>query len=285
MSRQFDRQYRLSAGPSGGEGFEVGATSTESPTALHIHFRVCKCDTETPNTAVISLWNLNPEQLAILNEEDCLVTLRAGYASNMTLIFVGTVIFVSTEMDGADRETKIEAVDGRVELRDSYVSLSYCGAINTRKIIEDIAADMGIPLTCSYNARFADLLNGFSCIGPGRVALDKACASSDLRWQIQNGVMQVKVKDDTMNREVYVLSPDSGLIGIPKKTMFCKDAENSEDQSGFEVEYLLNGAIGIGDYVRLESKVAQGYLRVRSVEMDGDNLEGSWMCKAILIDA
>jgi len=283
--KQFDRQYRFSAGKSGGEGFEVGADSPENPTALHIHFRIEKCDTETPNTAVISLWNLNPEQLAILNEEDCLITLRAGYAGNMALIFVGTVIFVSTELDGADRETKIEAVDGRVELRDSYVSLSYCGLINTKKIIEDTAANMGIPLTCSYNAQFANLPNGFSCIGPGRVALDKACASTGLRWQIQNGVMQVKVKDDTMNREVYVLSPDTGLIGIPKKINFGKDAENSEDQSGFEVEYLLNGAIGVGDYVRLESKAAQGYFRVRSVEMDGDNIEGSWMCAARLIEA
>ena len=104
MSLQFDRQYRLSAGKAGGAGFEVGATSPESPTALHIHFRVCKCDTETPNTAIISLWNLNPEQLAILSEQDCVVTLRAGYADNMTLIFVGTVIFVSTEMDGDNLE-------------------------------------------------------------------------------------------------------------------------------------------------------------------------------------
>ena len=283
--KQFDRQYRFSAGQAGGTGFEVGAVSPESPMALRISFMVEKCDTETPNTAKISLWNLSPEQLAILNEKDCIVTLRAGYADMLTLIFVGTVTYIETAMDGGDRETKIEAVDGRIELRDSHVSLSYTGAINTKKIIEAIAADMGITLTFSYNARFADLPNGFSYIGAGRVALDKACASTGLQWQIQNGLMQVKMKGDTMTREVYVLSPDSGLLGIPKKITFGKEAERAENQAGWEVEYLLNGAIGIGDYVRLESKLTQGYFRMRSVEMDGDNFEGAWMCTAKLIEA
>jgi len=47
----------------------------------------------------------------------------------------------------------------------------------------------------------------------------------------------------------------------------------------------MNGAIGIGDFVRLESKAAKGYFRVKSVEMSGDNLEGDWKCGAKLIEA
>jgi len=282
---QFDRQYRLSAGPAGGAGFEIGATTPESPTALHIRFAVDKADTETPNTATISLWNLSPEQLAILNEKDCVVTLRAGYGSHMPLIFVGAVTYVETSLDGADRETHMELADGRIELRDSYVSLSYSGIINTRRIIEDVAANMGIALSFSYNARFTNLPKGFSYVGPGRTALDKACASSGLQWQIYNGVLQVKMKRDTMTRQVYLLNPDSGLIGIPKKIAFGKDAEADGDQSGYEVEYFLNGAIGIGDYVRLESIVAEGYFRLRNLTLAGDNLEGDWKCTAKIIQA
>ena len=60
-------------------------------------------------------------------------------------------------------------------------------------------------------------LNGFSFTGAGRTALDKACATTGLQWQIENGVLQVKMKGDTMTREVYLLSAETGLIGIPKK--------------------------------------------------------------------
>jgi len=287
MPQNFDRQYRFSAGPAGkpDAGFEVGATTVESPTALHISFSVDKNDTETPNTATISLWNLSPEQLSILNEKDCYVALRAGYNTHMTLLFVGAITYVETSLDVGDRETRIEVADGGVELRDCYVSLSYAGVINTKKIIDDIAAEMGVTLTYSYNAEFADLPDGFSCVGTGRVALDKACASSGLDWGIQNGVLQVKKRGDTMTREVYLLDADSGLLGIPKKVNFGSNAENAEDESGYEVDYQLNGAIGVGDFIRLESIVAQGYFRIKSVELKGDNLSGDWMCNAKLIEA
>ena len=283
--KNFDRQYRLAAGPAGGAGFEVGATTPESPTALHIRFMVDKCDAEAPNMGIVSLWNLNPEQLAILNERDCLVTLRAGYQRHLPLVFVGTVTYIETSLDVGDRETYMELADGRVELRDSYVSLSYAGKINTKKIIEDVAADMGVAVSFSYNAEFADLPNGFSFVGPGRVALDKACASTSLQWAIQNGVLQVKRKRDTMTREVYLLSPETGLLGIPKKITYGEDAAAHGDQSGYEVEYFLNGAIGIGDFIRLESMIVKGYFRMKSVEMRGDNLEGDWICTAKLIHA
>ena len=282
---QFDRQYRFAAGRAGGSGFEIGATSPERPTAMHISFSVEKSDTETPNTARISLSNLNPEHLAILNETDCVVTLRAGYGNHMPLIFVGTVTYLETSLEGADRETTLEAADGRVELRDTYVSLSYSGSINGKKIIEDIAVEMGVTLTFSYNAQFADYANGFSFVGPAHAALDKACASSGLQWQFENGILQVKKRRDTMTREVFLLSPDSGLIGIPKKITFGKDATGDGDQSGWEVDYLLNGSIGMGDYIRLESKLVQGYFRARSIEMNGDNLEGDWLCTAKLLEA
>jgi len=281
--KHFDRQYRFAAGPAGGEGFEVGATTRESPSALRIRFLVDKCETETPNVAVVSLWNLNPEQLAILNEKDCIVTLRAGYGGHMPLIFIGCITYVQTSLDKGDRETHMEIVDGRIELRDSYVSLSYAGTINTKKIIEDVAAAMGITLLFSHNAEFHDLPRGFSFIGPSRVALDKACASSGLQWTIQNGVLHVKMLRDAMTRQVYLLDADSGLLGIPKKINYGADNADDEDQSGYIAEYLLNGAIGIGDFVRLESAVAKGYFRVKSVEMRGDNIKGDWKCTAKLI--
>ena len=281
--RQFDRQYRLAAGPAGGAGFVVGAMTEENPTALHVRFLINKCDSETPNTATISLWNLNPSQLAVLNRGGCIVTLRAGYGQHRALVFVGAVTYIETSLDKGDRETYIELADGRVELQDCYVSQSYAGQINTKKIIQDVATQMGVAVSFSYNAGFINL-NGFSFVGPARVALDKACASSNLQWGIQNGILQIKRRNDTMTREVYLLNPESGLLGIPKKITYAAEGD-AEEQSGYEVEYLLNGAIGIGDFIRLESMVVKGYFRIKTLELRGDNLEGDWICTAKLIDA
>ena len=279
--KNFDRQYRFSAGRAGSAGFETG---TADPVGLRIYFNVQKADIAEANTAKITLWNLNSVQLAALNERDCTVTLRAGYGSLMPLIFVGAVTRIVTSADGADRMTEIEAADGRIELRDTYVSLSYKGVTGTRKIIGDVARQMGVPVTFSYNAVFSDYPNGFSYIGAGKYALDKACAPTALIWEIQNGVMQVKRRHDVMSRQVFVLSPDSGLVGIPRRLVYGASNDTDAAQTGWEAVYFLNGAIGAGDYVKLESGKVTGYFRVCSVEHDGDNLQGDWLSTAQLYE-
>ena len=46
----------------------------------------------------------------------------------------------------------------------------------------------------------------------------------------------------------------------------------------------MNAAINIDDYVKLESKMVTGFFRVYSLEIEGDNVEGSWACTARLLE-
>lgn len=280
----FDRQYRLVAGPAGGTGFEVGKTSKAQPVALHVNFSLQKSDLETQNTGRVTLWNLNPSQLAVLNEKDCVVSLKAGYGSKLALIFAGIVSYVSTTIDSADRKTEIEVIDNLVEIRDTYVSVSYNGTVNWKIIFDDVAAQMGVAVSYSYNAEFADISNGFSFVGLARDIMTKGCKCCNLTWSLQNGVMQVKKPGDVMSREVYVLSPDTGLLGIPARVVITQDEATGKNTLGWDVEYFLNGAINIDDYVKLESDTVTGYFRVYSLEISGDNVSGDWICKARLLE-
>ena len=280
----FDRQYRLAAGPAGGAGFEVGETSKAQPVALHVNFSLQKSDLETQNTGRVTLWNLNPSQLAVLNEKDCVVSLKAGYGSKLALIFAGIVSYVSTTIDSADRKTEIEVIDNLVEIRDTYVSVSYNGTVNWKIIFDDVAAQMGVAVSYSYNAEFVDISNGFSFVGLARDIMIKGCKCCNLSWSIQNGVMQVKKPGDVMSREVYVLSPDTGLLGIPARVVITQDEATGKNTLGWDVEYFLNGAINIDDYVKLESETVTGYFRVYSLEISGDNVSGDWICKARLLE-
>ena len=150
----WDRQYRLSAGAAGGTGFEIGEGS---PMPLHISFSLEKADVQSPNTAKISLWNLSPAHLA-------------RFGTSMPLIFTGTVTNVETEADGADTRTDLEVLDGRKELRDTYVTLSYLSTINSKKVIESVAGEMGLPVVFSEQAQFIDLPD-YSFVGPGKATL------------------------------------------------------------------------------------------------------------------
>lgn len=280
----FDRQYRLAVGQAGGTGFEIGETSPSQPAPLHIDFSFQKTDLETQNTGNVTIWNLNDEHLSELSKKDCVLSLRAGYGKNLPLIFAGIVSHVDTEYDGADRRTEIEVVDNLVQIRDTFVSVSYSGTVSWETIILDTASQMGVAVSISYNATFNSISNGFSYVGKASKILTKACDSCKLSWSLQNGVLQIKRPGDVMSKEVYLLSENTGLIGTPKRVVITEDEAIGNNTLGWDVVYFLNGAINIDDYVRLESKMVTGYFRVYSLEMSGDNMQGDWTCKARLLE-
>lgn len=286
-TENFNRQYRFAAGPAGGDGFEIGAATPAQPVPLHISFSLEKSDLTTHNTGKISLWNLSKEHLSVLNQEDCAASLRAGYKDRMSLIFAGIINHTKTSLDGSDRKTEIELTDNLIELRDTYVSVSYQGKVNWKTIYDDTANKIGVVVSYSYNAEFADIDNGFSYVGPAQDILNKGCDCCGLSWSIQNGVLQIKKPDDVMSREVYVLSSATGLIGIPSKITDAKSksgANSASAKKGWEVEFFLNGAINIDDFVKLESDTVSGYFRVAKIKYEGDNLNGDWICTAQLLE-
>ena len=71
----FDRQYRLAAGRQARPGLKLAAASDRC-TFL---FSVEKADTNSQNTAKVTIWNLSDEHLAELRKNDCVVVLHAGY--------------------------------------------------------------------------------------------------------------------------------------------------------------------------------------------------------------
>lgn len=275
-TQNYDRQYRVTIGNSG-EAYEIGGG--DNP--IHINFDIQKADTNSSNSAKVNLWNLSPTTLSLLEKNDCRLTLRAGYGTRMPLLFEGTVSYASTTLDNSDHKTEIELVDSLKYTRDSYVSLSYAEPVNWRKIFDDTADKMGVAVSYSYNASFVDISSGFSFVGKGTDVLTKGCNTCGLSWTIQNGILQVKKPNDTMTREVFVLSAETGLVGIPARVSLEK-SNTTAKKLGYDVSFLLNGAIGVNDYVKLESKSVTGFFKVYSINHEGDNVSGDWISTARL---
>lgn len=289
----FIRRYIMKAGKMGKKGFQIGQTSETNPHALHISFSVEKSTSETANTAKVQVWNLSPDNLKILDTKDCVIELQAGYKDHIALILVGNVVTSSTEMDGADRMTEIEVVDGRVALRDTYISISRSGKVNTKEVFDQIAGEMGVSVVYSKGCKFKTLPHGFSYVGAAKTALKKLCKTCGLTWSIQNSVLQIRKPNEAITTRAYLLSHDTGLLEVPKRITISSESDDSSNgksngksnsQIGYEVKYFLNGAIGVNDYIRLESDKVRGYFRVYKLTIDGDNLEGDWICTAQLLE-
>lgn len=283
-NENFRRTYTLKCGRPGEPGFEVGNTGNTADDALHISFSIEKSDAESPNTAKVQVWNLSNENLKILDQKDCAVELKAGYNRRDALILAGNITAVTTVPENADRMTEMEVMDGRVELRDTVLSLSLNGAVNTKDLYEQIAGMMGLPVIFASDLTFSVFPNGFAYVGKAKGILQKVAKYCGHSWTIQNQIIQITWPGRAINTMGYLLNGETGLVSIPKRITIGTNSDNKDSQTGWEAEFLLNGAIGVNDVVRLESAAANGYYRVHKVTIDGDNLEGDWICTAQLLE-
>ena len=277
----FDRRYTLRCGKRGGSGFLLGGQGADP---LHISFSVEKSDSETLNTAKVHIWNLGDANLRILEEPDLTVELSAGYGNQLPVILVGNVTFAATETDRADRVTVLEVSDGRVALRDAYLTLSLNEIVDSKAVYEAIAAQMGLSLIFADDLSFVTFPTGYCFVGKAKDALHRVCAANGHTWTIQNGILQITLPGRPLHSKGYLLSGRSGLIGTPKRIIISRSGEDTAPLTGWEITYLLNGAIGVNDVVQIESSSANGYYRVHKVTMDGDNLEGDWICTAQVLE-
>lgn len=283
-SENFKRRYILTCGESGSEGFSVGNIRSVDETALHICFNLEKSDSSTCNTAKLQIWNLSDTNLKILEKKDCIVELKAGYGDNTPLIFAGTITSCTTTADNADRMSELEIIDGRVALRDTAISLSLNGMVNSQEMYNRIASEMGVPIVLAEDLAYVNIPNGFSFVGKARDALNRLSDCNNHCWTIQNGVLQITNPNKPVTSVGYLLSSETGLIGTPKKIVISENAGNTEAQTGWEIVYFLNGAIGVNDIVKLKSAAVTGDFRVHKITMDGDNIDGDWICTAQVIE-
>lgn len=276
----FMRRYTLKAGRKGKKGFEIGNIRNASQEALHVSFSIEKSGATSPNDAKVQIWNLAPENLSILEEKNCIVELKAGYGNSMALVLAGNVSSVITTTDNADRLTELQVVDGLAELRDTVISVSINGKVNCRDVYRRIAAKMGVSLVFAKDLSFKTLPNGFSYVGKAKNALNKMAKCCRHKWTIQNQVLQITLPGRPVSTKGYLLSGDTGLIGIPKRISI---GSGKEEKTGWEVEYFLNGAINVNDVVQVRSSMTSGYFLVHKITIDGDNMEGDWICTAQLL--
>lgn len=292
----FDRVYRLVIGKVGNQtGFEI--------TNLRIQFAIQKTLSRNPNKNSVKVWNLSPNTRAELEKPDTRCFLYAGYAeeSGPLLAFQGNVTFAYTSFEPPDVVTEFELGDGELEYRNSTVSLGYGEKINSRRIMSDIASQMGLPLYVANDVGDTAYEHGFSYHGAARNALTRVTRAAGLQWSIQNGLLQITQSGGGTTRRAIVLAPDSGLIGNPdRERQSAAEIARVRDQTtgqnrnivsaarqydGWRVRSLLMPTVNAGDQIRLESRSVQNTYIVSEVTHKGDNFEGDWQSEFKLVDS
>lgn len=321
---QFLRSYKLIIGSPGGQGVVItnlNDDNTYKRDALRISFTIDKDTTKKTNKSKIKIWNLSDDTLDIIEKDDIVVELWAGYfkENNMRRIFVGYAMTIETKNDnnGKDIVTEINASDGQISIRDSIMSVGYPPGINSREIINGIATTMGLALFTAPDVVFPDYPDGFSYVGKAADALDVVCGVIGAAWSIQNEVLQIIMSDGTTGMRGFVFGPNSGLLDYPEhfvrsayasaakqaaqtaKTAISsarkkrkKDASRKKDRKqkkyGWRIKALLNPSVNPGDAIRIESSFVSGWFKLEAVKHEGDSHGKDWYstmdCIEVMLD-
>lgn len=282
------RRYRFDAGFEGESGgFSIGEFNGPNNPPLRLAFNIEKGDYETQNNSTIRIWNLGKEHRDVLSTPNCYIYLYGGYGKLLPMLTQGMVARTIDTLEGGDLVTELEIVDIRRTIRDTYVRLSFQESINGKYIINKTVEAMGLKEDewIGQNLRFMTYPNGFAFVGPALKALERVCIDSGYVCTILNGDINIHKRGEVTATRAIVLSAETGLIGNPRKLIETNNG--AYYLRGWEVEFMLNGAIDLGSWIRLESpfiKEGFGYYEVVELRMTGDSMGDEWKCQAKLQD-
>lgn len=260
MAGLFNRTWSLRVGAPGEEGLEWGP-----PT--RISFDVALSTRSSANKTTIALYNISPASIGVLNTEKAVINLRAGFDALDGQIFSGSVAVggVVTERKGATLVTTITGGEGELELQLTYVVKSYTRGITNITIFKELADDLGVSIRDENLIETLTYSGGWVHEGQAKGALDSLAEDIGARWSIQAGQLLVLRDDQNTAETAYVISPESGMVGIPKQV-----------KGGIEIQSLLLAPLRPGNLIIVQSESVNGTYRLDEVQHKGDYRGQDW---------
>tara|TARA_R110000868_G_scaffold62751_6_gene189494 strand:- start:132 stop:1064 length:933 start_codon:yes stop_codon:yes gene_type:complete len=285
--QQYIRECKLKVADDVGAGLDLSQ--------LHIVFSIKKADSETPNVADITVYNLSDSTATRIKKEFSRVVLQAGYQENYGTIFAGNIQQVRIGRDnGTDTYINIVAGDGDQAYISAVVNKTLAAGSTAQDRIDAAVEPMtpfGVQKGFIADTGAAQLPRGKTMFGMSRDQLRTTSKSTGTTWSIQDGKVQFVQRTGVLPTTAVVITSRTGMVGVPQQT-----------DKGVTVRCLLNPMIKVGGLVRLENAAIQeaqidissssqtgsdpasvdnslstdGIYRVLVVDYVGDNRGGDW---------
>lgn len=271
------------------------ASTTKSSANLHllteyqISFNIKKDNNKDPNQAEITIYNLSDDTVNYINRgirNNLAIALSVGYENqDLTMIFKGTVQWVSDSFNNTDRRTVLHCLDGGINIAEARTSRSYPKGTKVKKVVGDLVKDLGTTEGNIHIDTEETLSSSSVMCGNTSHYLENICRGIDHNISIQDGSVYVTPRSQMSNARCAYISPETGLIGSPepfhndikptkKVTKSSKKSKKPTDGVKFKCE--INGAILPEKTVWLKSHDYDGGFKIVSVVHSGDKEGKDW---------
>lgn len=247
---------------------------------MRIQFRVVRTNESTSNTAEVSIFNLNATSRSrIEGATRPQFQIEAGYDGQLASLFTGEAVEQSSVKLPNGWQTKVKAADGFSASRQT-LSVSLAPGASMDQAIKEVANSMKVSArralakaaTGDLDGAVGAFANGISMSGPSSKLMDQLMKNSGADWSIQDGELQILLPDETTQDQAILLTPRTGLIGIPTRVI----DEKRPKQLIVSIPSLLLTGIRPGRRIELQDTSFTGSFKATKVEHAGDTHGGDW---------
>lgn len=243
---------------------------------ISIKGRITRKMSETGSTAKISIANLAREDVEYLTtytspyidqSKKKRINVFAGYESTgVGMIFSGDIYSALPE-GLPDTWLNIEAKTEYFN-QQNIITMSQ-SRMTTKNIAQIVANQLNIALT--WRSKSEKIIDAFNFTGAKAKLLNRLNQLDNFRAFVDNGTLLVIDNDEqppqqeetsTTKKEGYIklVNAESGMIGLPQP-----------DEHGVKIKVLLDPAVNLGDWFKLESKklpIVNGFYQVYEMTYD-----------------
>jgi hypothetical protein len=209
---------------------------------LRVQFEIVKTLEPSPNTALIKIFNLHPNNETQIKNEFDEVLLNVGYQDSVRLAFRGNIKHVFRYRDKNDYITEIEAGDGDKDYRNAIMNHTLAAGTTNEHLI-DMAIGTFDTTTKGYvNLSSTPRIRGRVISGNTRDILSDLAADTGANWSIQDGQLVMVNTDAVMPGEAIVINAETGMLNAPEI-----------NDKGIAVKCLLNPQIRVNGAIKLNN--------------------------------
>lgn len=215
---------------------------------LKFRFQIKQWDLQTPGNMQVRIYNLSEDTANRIKKEFTRLILQAGYQTGeYGVIFDGTIVQARSGRENpTDTFVDITVSDGDIGYVFGVVNTTIAKGSSFSDRAEALRKAMGAESGHIAAMVGSELPRGRVFYGMARDHMRDLCFSTDTKWSIQRGQLQIIERDGYLPGEAVVLTSATGMIGLPEQT-----------QDGIKVRCLLNPMIKVGGRVQIDNASIQ----------------------------
>lgn len=284
MNNLFDRKATFLYGKRGEQFTRIEG--------LRISFDIKMTSDSSVNKSKFSIYNLSQDTRSKLEtEEDLVCLLEVGYQNDVGIIAFTDSTKVTSARKGANIVTTIHAGDGDAATTKATINKSYEGGIDLKTVISDVAntlKDVGGTIVDAVQGAASKInQNGLTVSGASKDILTQLLGKTnpESEWSIQNNELLILEELQTTGEPAVLLTPQTGLIGIPAKRVSKSGGvgggTGSSKEGAVIQALIMANELRPGRAIQVKSNNIDGIFKILEVQFTGDTHGNTWLAKIL----